>query len=868
MKMRQYYRRFALLVTEYPRTVIAVVSAITVLLGIAAFNIKIDPDPWKMIPEEDPAVVYWQEVEDLFGKSDAAIVAVVAPETIYNPRSLEKVDELTRRLEEVTLTNPQDVKDLEEIAADSGGRVRELLSGAAKDGLTRDDLGALSEAMRLLTEEGPADAPAVHTLKDIILALDPLGDVMGLSTVENIESDSGMLATGPIMERVPTDADGCRLIREKVRANRMLSGEIVSNDETATIVFANLTATGNEERTTVLYDKIQEILADLGGPEKYYVSGSPMILSRDSEYMKDDMGFLIPLVILLIMVFLFFVFRNVRGMITPLLVVLISVVWTLGLMALLKVPISILSTALPVVLVAIGCADGIHIITHYYGRLSLGEEKRAAIVATMEDLSSAVIMTSLTSMAGFAANLTSSLTPIREFGLFTAFGIGAAMIFSLSFIPAMMMVLGIPKRLGHGADRDAKETLLTRFLDRMGTLVVRRRAWILLGLVPAFAFVIFMTSQVEVGYGFIKDFRKTSEIRIADNLINEKFPGSINLNVVIDSGTPGGAKDPEFLAKVQRLQEKLEADPMVGGSTSIVDFLARMNYVMHDNDPAYRRLPNRVEEVVVEPDEETGGPATVETVRGRDLVAQYILLYENSGGSDIEKVVDFDYQKINVVFQLKSSYSRDITHIEREASDFIATNFHDGVSGHLTGSGDLIVVISHYIIKSQIISLITSMATVLLMLIISFWSLKGGLFAMTPIFFTIFMNFTLMKVFGVTLDVATAMIASMGVGIGIDYSIHFVARYRVEYVKGRSVEEALSGTMHDTGKAIVFNAVAVAAGFLVLVLSNFKPIGNVGWLVAATMLVSAGSSLVILPVLIRTFGLFTRPGDGDAAGRP
>ncbi len=868
MKMRPYYRRFALLVTEYPRTVIAVVSAITVLMGIAALNVKIDPDPWKMIPEQDPAVVYWQEVEDLFGRSDAVIIAVVAPETIYNSRSLKKVDELTARLEEVTLTNPQDVEDLEEIAAEEGGRVRELLSGAAGDGLTRDDLGALSEAMRLLTEEGPADAPAVRTIKDIIIALDPLREVMSLSSVENIQNEGGILETGPIMEQVPTDDEGCRLIREKVLANRMLSGEIVSDDETATIVFANLSATGNEARTVVLYDKIQEILADLGGPEQYYVSGSPMIMSRDSKYMKDDMGFLIPLVILLIMIILFYVFRNVRGMITPLLVVLISVVWTLGLMAILKVPISILSTALPVVLVAIGCADGIHIITHYYGRLSLGVEKRTAIVDTMEELSSAVIMTSLTSMAGFASNLTSSLTPIREFGLFTAFGIGVAMVFSLSFIPAMMMVLGIPRRLGHGADKDAQETLLTRLLDRMGTAMVRRRAWILVGMIPAFAFVIFMTSQVEVGYGFIRDFRKTSEIRIADDLINEKFPGSISLNVVIDSGTPGGAKDPEFLAKVQELQENLEADPMVGGSTSIVDFLTRMNYVMHDNDPAYRRLPNEEEVVVVEPDEGTGGPPTVETVKGSDLVAQYILLYENSGGSDIEKVVDFDYQKINVVFQLKSSYSRDITHVEREASDLIAKNFHDGVSGHLTGSGDLIVVISHYIIKSQIISLITSMATVLLMLIISFWSFKGGLFAMMPIFFTIFMNFTLMKLFGVTLDVATAMIASMGVGIGIDYSIHFVSRYRVEYVKGRSVDEALSGTMHDTGKAIVFNGLAVAAGFMVLVLSNFKPIGNVGWLVAATMVVSAGSSLVILPVLIRTFGLFERSGDDDAAGRP
>lgn len=868
MKMHHYYRRFALFVTEYPKTVIVVVTVVTILFGISALKIKIDPDPWKMIPSEDPAVVYWNEVEELFGRSDAAIVAVVAPDTIYNPESLAKVDELTRRLEEVTLTTPQDQKTLDRIITKTDGQVKDLLSEASKDGVTRDDIGPLSEAIRLLTEQDRGDTSIIESLNDIMIAVDPLGEVMGLSTVENIENSDGILTTGPIMETAPTDVDGCRLVREKVRANRMLSGKIVSEDETATIVFANLTASGHESRTTILYEKIQDIVKDLGGPEEYYVSGSPMIMSQESKYMKDDMGFLIPLVILVIMIILFLVFRNVRGMLTPLLVVLISVVWTLGLMALLKVPISILSTALPVVLVAIGCADGIHIITHFYGRLSLGAEKRAAIVGTMEELSSAVIMTSLTSMAGFGSNLTSSLTPIREFGLFTAFGIGAAMVFSLSFIPAMMMVLGTPKQLGHAADKGTRETPLTRFLDLMGTLVVKKRAWILLGLIPAFGFVIFMTSRVEVGYGFINDFRKSSEIHIADDLINEKFPGSVSFNVVIDSGKPGGAKDPEFLRTVQQMQDNLQADPMVGGSTSLVDFLMRMNYVMHDNDPAYRRLPNSVEEVVVESGDNPGAPTTVETVKGADLVAQYILLYENSGGSDIEKVVDFDYQKVNIVFQLKSSYSRNITHIEREASDFIATHFHDGVSGHLTGSGDLIVVISHYIIKSQIISLITSLVTVLFMLIVAFRSFKGGLFSMLPILFTILMNFTLMRIFGVSLDVATAMIASMGVGIGIDYSIHFVSRYRLQYVKGRSVEDVLFGTMHDTGKAIVFNALAVAAGFLVLVLSNFKPIANIGWLVAATMIVSAGSSLVILPVLIRTFGLFGRPDLKDAIKHP
>ena len=242
-------------------------------------------------------------------------------------------------------------------------------------------------------------------------------------------------------------------------------------------------------------------------------------------------------------------------------------------------------------------------------------------------------------------------------------------------------------------------------------------------------------------------------------------------------------------------------------------------------------------------------------IEGRDLVAQYILLYENSGGEDIEKVVDFNYEKVNVVFELKSSYSRDITHIEKMASGYIEENFTDDQTGHLTGSGDLIVAISHYIIKSQLISLATSIIVVFLMLIFVFRSIRAGLYSIIPLVFTIFTNFTLMKIFGVSLDVATAMIASMGLGIGIDYAIHFVSRYRIEVYRGEKVDNAIKNTMHSTGRAIVFNALAVAFGFLVLTLSNFIPIMNVGWLVAATMIVSASATLIVLPCLISIFGL-------------
>jgi predicted RND superfamily exporter protein len=856
MNLHHYYRRFALFVTEYPKAVIIAITAVTVLFGIAAADLKIDPDPWKMIPMGDPAVVYWNEVEALFGRSDPAIVAVVAPDTIYTPRSLAKVDELTRRLGEITLTTPQDQKTLERIIGSTDGEVKALLAEAAKDGLTRDDIGPVSEAIRLLTEKEPEDASTILDLNEITNALDPLGEVMGLSTVENIENSDGVLSTGPVMETPPTDADGCRLVREKVRANRMLTGKIVSEDETATIIFANVALEGHESRTIALYDKIKKITEELGGPETYYISGSPMIMSRDSKYMKDDMGFLIPLVILVIMGSLFLVFRNVKGMIQPMLVVLVSVVWTMGLMALTGVAISIVSSALPVILVAMGCAYGIHITTQFYGRISQGAEKRQAIVDTMEEITSPVIMTAVTSMVGYGSLVTSNLSPVREFGLFTTFGIFAAVLVSLVLIPAVIMIFQVPVKLSVAVDRSSDDSPIVRFIDSIGKIVIKKKIMVFAALVPAFILVIVLTTQVTVGYGFVKDFKKKSEIRVSDEKINEKFPGTVTFNVIIDSGRPDGAKDPEFLRKVKGLCDDLESDRFVGGSTSVVDFVSRMNYVLHDNDPSYLRLPDAVETVRIAKE---GGPPTAvteEKVNGSDLVAQYILLYENSGGRDIDKVVDFDSRKVNVVVYLKSSYSGDIASVEKRAMDYIGRNFTNGESAHTTGSGDLVVVISRYIIQSQLVNLATSLFTVLIMLMVVFKSIKAGIFSILPIVFTIFANFALMMITGTNLDVATAMIASMGLGDWIDFSIYFISIYQLEIARERDRDTALMKTLHNTGRPIFFNAVSVAVGFIVLMFSNFKPIMNIGWLVAATMLISAFATFVILPMVISRFGLY------------
>ena len=734
--------------------------------------------------------------------------------------------------------------------------MRDLLTEAAKDGLTGGDIGYLSEAIRLVSEAPAADPSVIWDLTDITVALDPLDDVMGIASVENIENINGILTTGPVMEDPPTTDDGCRAVREKVLANRMLSGKIVSEDETATIVFANTTFEGHESRTMALYDGIRSITDELGGPESYYLSGTPMIMSRDSKYMKDDMGFLIPLVILVIMGSLFLVFRNVKGMIQPLLVVLVSVVWTMGLMALVESPDidRVQRTA------GNPRGDGVCLWNpHYHAvlRPHLPGRRKEAGPGRYDGGDHLAGYHDGRDLHG-GLRVSGHVKPFADPGIRPVHDVrdicGRARF--LTLIPAVIMLFKVPVKLSVAVDRSSDDSPIVRFIDAIGRIVVKKKFLVFAALVPAFILVIVLTTQVTVGYGFVTDFKKKSEIRVSDDKINEKFPGTVTFNVIIDSGRPDGAKDPEFLKKVEGLCNDLESDPFVGGSTSIVDFVYRMNYVLHDNDPAYLRLPGAVETVTVADERDPEGTVREETVSGSDVVAQYILLYESSGGRDIDKVVDFDYRKVNVVVFLKSSYSGDIASVEKRAMDYIDRNFSDGESAHTTGAGDLVVAISRYIIKSQMVNLATSLVTVLIMLMVVFRSVKAGLFAILPIVFTILANFSLMRITGTNLDVATAMIASMGLGDWIDFAIYFTSIYQLEIAREKDRDTALINTLHNTGRPIFFNAVSVAVGFLVLMLSNFKPIMNIGWLVAATMMISAFATFVILPMVISRFGLY------------
>jgi predicted RND superfamily exporter protein len=855
--------RFYETILRYPKSVVALILLVTLFFGWHARKVELNNSIEELLPQGHPSVIQDKELKHVFNSREMILIGVVREDGIFNPTTLRKVKELTERAWQITVAGPEDERSLavwgETGDAPYRDRIRDILSG----GITVADRAAVNNLLIAVSNDDDADSAFASYLGELHLKLSPLSDVLSIAAVDNITSSEFGLDVTPPMETVPRTDEELTALAATMFDNEMFVDLIVSGDSTATLLLAEL-AFYYDDRMDLAHRVFQEleVLArPYEGPERIYLAGVPMVNVYTTTSMSGDMVKLTPLVILLVMAVMYLSFRMARGVFIPLSVVLAAVVWTLGIMGLLGRPITMIVSMMPVMLIAIGIADGIHLITEYKLLWAELRDRDQAILGTMRQLTAPVVLTSLTTMAGFGALATSSLRSIRDFGIFTSVGVFAAMIFSLTFVPAALRLMAPPRRGAEGVAYDR----LTRWLGRFAGLVVRRRRRVYVGVVALAAVSVAAILQITVGSTMVAMFKNDSAIVKASEMINEKFGGIEVMNIVVDTRIDDGLKDPTVLAKIAALQDTLEALPVVGYTSSLADYVKRTNLVMHDNDQAFNRIP-RVTEVVREPawTEDGGGEGEVTReveVAGRDLIAQYVLLYENAGGNDLEKLADFDYSKANIVVMIRDDFTPNLKTVMDRAKAFTRDNFGGDIEVIYAGCSTLCVVADDLIIPGQMRSLGIAFVVVLLLLAVIFRSAGYGIMGLLPMVLTVLLVFMLLGAFGVYLDAATALVASIVLGIGVDYSVHFLSRYRSLRSAGLAFPEAVRGTMVTSGRAIVFNSLAVAVGFLVLLLSSFWPVIHIGWLVSVNMVFSAILTMGLLPGVLSSWG-----GQLEAAG--
>ena len=684
-------------------------------------------------------------------------------------------------------------------------------------------------------QTGIYNTGTLQKVKDLTRALGKFkeidkNDITSLYTAENIVGTEEGLEVKAFFKKVPKIETKLENLQKAVFSNEMIYGRLVSTDEKVTVIVAEI---GDDVFTQDFYRRILELAELYEGPENIHVAGRPIVEGTMAYLGPRDMKRMVPIVILVIVLVLWVVLRSVKSTVFTLLVVLFSTIWTFGLMAALGIPVYAVSTMIPVMLIAIGVADGIHLYSHLHLFMMQhpAAGKKEAVLDMLAGMWKPVVMTSVTTGVGFISLVSSQVYPIKYFGLFTAFGVMMAMVLSLVLIPAGIMVFGLPGWKRPQAKAGSEKPLFSAiFADK----VVKYKYLTIFATVLIIVLSLTGISKVWINSSFLEKFEADSDIVLTDKFINENFGGTSTLNVIFEGNKKNSLKNPVVLEMIDRLQTDVEKLALVGNSFALTDYLKRMNKVMHADSSDYDAIP----------------PSS-------ELIAQYLLLYEMSGDPDnLWKVVDYEYRKANLTFQLKSDNSKEINSAIAIVKDHVQ-GFKDlGISVKFAGSGYKALVFTDLILEGQIISLLMSLVIVIILLALMFRKFSLGIIGAIPIVITAAISFGVMGLLNIPLSTTTALVSSIAIGIGIDYAVHFIERYKIYALESGDRELTIRATMHHSGRAIIFNAIVVIAGFLVLLFSVFPPNRSLGALVSLNMFTSFLGTVTVMFLILVLSNIF------------
>jgi len=663
--------------------------------------------------------------------------------------------------------------------------------------------------------------------------------VTSLYTAYNITgSEWGMEVGSFYGPDIPSSAESLGFLREQVVSNEMIYGRNISKDTKASLIIAEVDP---ESDVQDLQKRLINYAESWEGPETLYIAGRPIVEGALAQLGPADMARMFPMVMIVMITVLLILLRSVRDMILNMVIVLVGIVAAFAGMVIAGVPVYAVDTMIPVMLIAIGVAYGIHMHNAIHHEVLKNPDigKQELVDAVLKAMVRPVFMAALTTAIGFMALMTSQVLPVRYFGLFSSIGVMTEMLLALVLFPASIYLFGVPRTGLTAKTTSAQQPMVRMKRNRWGQFQMRKPGVSIGIALVCTALGIAGTMNVWIDTSFLANFEKDSDIVRTDTFVNTHFGGTSSLNVILSADREQAFKDPEVLQAMDMLQRNVLEQEVVGNAFSLTDFIKRMHKVMHADDKSYSLVPD-----------------------SQELIAQYLLLYEFSGDPEtLESVIDYEYRNANITFQLKSDSSAVMSEIIGIIENHEERFEELGISLKYAGSGYKAFVFSELLLQGQVASLLLSFVIVAILLAMLFKSIWIGMIGTVPIAITAIINFGIMGVFDIPLSSATALISSIAVGIGVDYAIHLIEHYRNRRLEGNTIEEATFSSIRHTGRAIIYNALAVMGGFAVLMLSVFPPNRQVGTLIVLNMATSALGTLSVLLVAIIALdkrGLFIR----------
>jgi hypothetical protein len=685
-------------------------------------------------------------------------------------------------------------------------------------------------ALGIVNEKGilnPDTLGKIKRITDEILMIKGVAarDVSSFTTIDNVTADNATLKVAPLVTEVPQDQKGLESLRKELYDNPLFINRIISKDEKTTAIYIPLEKGANGKE---IADRIREIIKKEKGGEKYYIAGDPVARDTFGAEMFKLMAIFAPIAGMIMLFVRYLMFRDFFLSITLMMDAMISIVWSMGLLIGLGFPIHIMSSMAPVFLMAIA-TDSIHIFNEFYFRYRETKDKKKAIIETMQAVSRPVRYTALATAASFAVLLFMNIIPVKVFGGLVAFGTISLRILSFSFIPAMFTFVKEEKLAKIAGTEDTSMGKASQFLKKLAGFGAHHpRNTVLVGLV-LFVIAVFGLSKISVNNNLVEWFKKSSEVRVADSVMNKALGGTSLGYVVAVAKDDDYIKTPEALRYIEGLQRRLEKLPVVGKTTSVVDYVKRINRVLHDDDPKYDVVPET-----------------------KDMIGQYLFLFSMSAKpSDLDNVVDYPFRMANIWVQLKTWDAQAMKSVIETVDDYKKSN-PTPMEMKPSGIAYFNLVWNHDVLWDMVKGFVLALIVVFGILAFDFRSIKWAMVGYMPLLFTILLIYGVVGFMGKDFDMPISVLSTLSLGMAVDFAIHFVSRLRqrLKEAPSESLSDALLWTAARPGKGIMRNAILFAASFAVMIFAPLTPYITVGAFIVSMMLLSAIMTLIYLPALV------------------
>jgi predicted RND superfamily exporter protein len=734
-----------------------------------------------------------------------------------------------------------------------------------RDQFGRDDMLVLAiESDHIFTANFLYTLAKLHD--DLAEQVPYVNDITSLINVRNTRGEGDVLLVDDLLAELPENEAGFTALAEQVLANPLYLNQLVSEDGRFTTlliesdVYAGAAGVSDTADLLAGFDEIaasapakQTYLSDVQNDAfveavhavtaRYqnddfiiHTAGPPVNLHAIKFYMQQDAKRFMKLALLIIGVCLYIMFRRFSGVALPLLVVGLALIATVGLMAGLGVAFKLPTTILPSFLLAVGVGGSVHVLSLTFQYMRGGEPKNQAVIAAFGHSGLAIVMTSLTTATGLASFAFAKVAPIADLGMFSAIGVLISLILTLTILPCLLSLLPIDKG---SQQAGAAHGAVDRLLESIADFSVRRYRMVLV--VAALLAVVGAAGIVRVKFSHdaLVWLPEDLGIRQATEVIDRELKGSVVLEVLVDTGIENGLYNPEIVQAIDTISKELEADyrggtVFIGKSMSLTTIVKEIHQALHGNDPAFYTIADN-----------------------ERLIAQELLLFENSGSDDLKDVVDSRFRVARVTLKvpwqdalLYVPFIDDVNKRFTAAFDGRAEPGGEPMTVRVTGIMSLFGRIIHAAMYSAAQSYGIALVVITVLMIVLIGNFKLGFISMIPNLIPIFTVLGMMGWLGVRLDMFTMLIASIAIGIAVDDTIHFFYNFRKYFAQSGEVRSAVHRTLQTAGRAMLTTSVVLAIGFFIFMFAAMKNLFYFGLLTGTAIILALAADLCLAPALM------------------